>query len=122
MPSSDPAPALPTKAVVRAWDAAPATERVALLERLLQPVGPLARLAVASGAFSMYFLREHWTEVHVRLEDAARFSADEVLELARFATDVQPDVLQGLANGAGTAGMVGVVGLAAALLVAVWRR
>lgn len=127
MADSTPAPGAAeerTQAAIEAWRSAPVQDRVTLLERLLQPLGPLARLAVASGAFSAYFAREHWGQVHVRLEDAARFSAEQVLELARFAIDVQPESLQSLALGPvpSQAGVVGLVTLATALLVAVWRR
>ncbi|MBZ8144043.1 hypothetical protein CLD22_30170, partial [Rubrivivax gelatinosus] len=55
-------------AVRAAWDAAPPRDRITLLSRLLQPLGPLARMAVASGAFAAYVGREHWAQVQVRLE------------------------------------------------------
>jgi hypothetical protein len=59
-----------------------------LLERLLRPVGSLAMAAVASGAFGAFLLRR------VTLEDVARISVEQLVELARFVDQVNPDVLQ----------------------------
>jgi hypothetical protein len=59
-----------------------------LLERLLRPVGSLAMAAVASGAFGAFLLRR------VTLEDVARISVEQLVELARFVDQVNLDVLQ----------------------------
>jgi hypothetical protein len=53
-------------------------------------VGSLALAAVASGAFSTFLLRG------VTLDDVARITADQPVELARFVDRVNPDVLQQL--------------------------
>jgi len=66
--------------------AAPARRR--LLERLLRPVGSLALAAIASGAFGTFLLRR------VTLDDVARITAEQLVELARFVDQVNPDVLQ----------------------------
>ncbi|MBK1616171.1 hypothetical protein CKO44_22200 [Rubrivivax gelatinosus] len=107
-------------AVRAAWDAAPPRDRITLLSRLLQPLGPLARMAVASGAFAAYVGREHWAQVQVRLEDAMALQADQVLALAHFAFDVQPEVLSGMPS-APAAGL-GLAALAATLTLALRRR
>jgi hypothetical protein len=67
---------------------ADAPVRRKLLERLLRPVGSLALAAIASGAFSAFLLRR------VTLDDVARITAEQFVELARFVDQVNPDVLQ----------------------------
>ncbi|MGC4076188.1 MAG: hypothetical protein QM702_03975 [Rubrivivax sp.] len=107
-------------AVKAAWDAAPLRDRVTLLSRLLQPLGPLARAAVASGAFAAYVGREHWSQVQVRLDDAMSLSAEQLVALARFTFDVQPDVLR-LPATASAAGL-GLAALLGALVLVLPRR
>jgi len=91
-PSNDDDELADVEAARAAWNRAAAPERATLLARLLQPLGPLARMAVASGAFAAYVGREHWTSVQVPLEDANRLPFDSVLALAQFAHEVQPEV------------------------------
>jgi len=50
-------------------------------------VGSLALAAVASGAFGAFLLRR------VTLEDVGRITAEQLVELARFVDQVNPDVL-----------------------------
>jgi hypothetical protein len=51
-------------------------------------LGSLALAAVASGAFRTFLLRR------VTLEDVARITAEQFVELARFVDQCSPDVLQ----------------------------
>jgi hypothetical protein len=85
--SSRAASALP-ELISDAYRRAAAPVRRKLLERLLRPVGSLALAAIASGAFSAFLLRR------VTLDDVARITAEQFVELARFVDQVNPDVLQ----------------------------
>lgn len=77
---------------------APAPLRTQLLECLLRPVGPLAIVTIATGAFAhlLYRLRLHG--VPVTLDDAARVSPDHVFELARYVVQSSPDTLMRIAS------------------------
>ena len=79
--------ALP-EVIADAYRRAAAPLRRKLLEGLLRPVGSLALAAIASGAFSAFLLRR------VTLDDVARITAEQFVELARFVDQVNPDVLQ----------------------------
>jgi hypothetical protein len=82
--------------VGQVYEYAPAAERVALLEQLIRPLGPLSLLAVAQGVFAGIRLRGGWNEPHVRLEDAMRVQASDVTALADFSQWVAADTLDGL--------------------------
>ena len=76
------------------FEQAPAPQRVSLLNGLLRPVGPLALVAVAAGAFASLLPAAHWHVASVSLTDAMRVTAGQVLELARYVEQKSPDVLQ----------------------------
>jgi hypothetical protein len=77
--------------IADAYRRAAAPLRRKLLEGLLRPVGSLALAAIASGAFSTFLLRGTQS---VTLDDVARITAEQFVELARFVDQVNPDVLQ----------------------------
>lgn len=70
---------------------APPPQRVRLLNGLLRPVGPLALVAIAAGAFGSLLPTPRWRGVSVTLDDAMRFSAGQVLELARYVEQKSPE-------------------------------
>lgn len=72
---------------------APEKLRPTLLEFLLRPVGPLAVVTIASGAFAHLLYRLRLDAVPISLEDAARISSDHVLQLARFVEQCSPTAL-----------------------------
>jgi hypothetical protein len=72
---------------------APPALRLRLLDSLLRPVGPLALVAVAAGAFASLLPTTRWGEVRASLDDAMRISASHVLELARYVEQKSPEVL-----------------------------
>jgi hypothetical protein len=75
------------------YDEAPAPARTRLLEYLLRPVGPLALVTIAAGAFAHLLHRLTREAMPVSLEDAARITAGQVLELARYVEQCSPDAL-----------------------------
>lgn len=72
---------------------APAPLRTKVLECLLRPVGPLAVVTIATGAFAHLLYRLRLNGVPISLDDAARITSDHVLELARFVEQCSPDAL-----------------------------
>jgi hypothetical protein len=70
---------------------APPPQRVRLLNGLLRPVGPLALVAIAAGAFASLLPATRWRGASVTLDDAMRFSAGQVLELARYVEQKSPE-------------------------------
>jgi len=75
------------------YDKAPAPLRTKLLECLLGPVGPLALVAIATGAFGHLLYRLRQDGMPISLDDAARITSNHVLELARFVEQSSPDAL-----------------------------
>jgi len=80
------------------YDRAPEALRVELLEHLLRPVGPLAMVAIAAGAFGRFVYRLRRDAVPVALEDAARITSIHVLHLARYVEQSSPHVLRQVAS------------------------
>ena len=106
------------------YNEAPAALRPTLLEYLLRPVGPLAIVTIASGAFAHLLYRLRFNGVPISLDDAARVSSEHVFQLARFVEQCSPHALMRMgslitANPVFVASMSG-----SALLVALgaWRR
>jgi len=79
--------------VSEVYSDAPAPLRTKLLECLLRPVGPLAIVTIATGAFAHLLYRLRLGGVPISLDDAARISSDHVLELARFVEQCSPHAL-----------------------------
>jgi hypothetical protein len=71
-------------------------QRVSLLNSLLRPVGPLALVAIAAGAFANLLPGDHWRNASATLDDAMRLSANQVLELARYVEQKSPESLMAL--------------------------
>ena len=72
---------------------APASLRQRLLNHLLRPVGPLALVAVAAGAFSRLLPPGRWNGAQVQLDDVWTIQPDQVLDLARYVEQKAPDLL-----------------------------
>ena len=66
-------------------------QRVRLLNGLLRPVGPLALVAIAAGAFASLLPTGQWHVASVTLDDAMRLTAGQVLELARYVEQKSPE-------------------------------
>lgn len=99
---------------------APAVFRAELVECLMRPMGMLGLVAVADGVFAALRQRHGWAEMQVTLEDAARISADQVLELAAYLQQTAPEVFAQVAQLVGQQPAV-AGGLSAVLLLQVLR-
>jgi hypothetical protein len=71
-----------------------AWHRARIVRRLLRPLGPLALVAVASGAFAGQLHRAGGREGRHGVDDLGRFSTDQVFELARYVEQAAPEELQ----------------------------
>ncbi len=66
--------------------------RTRFLDCLVRPLGPLGLAAIGAGAFTV-LLSPRGGVVSVAVADAARFSKEQIAELARFVEQVSPDAL-----------------------------
>jgi hypothetical protein len=68
--------------------------RARLLRRLLLPIGPLALSVLAGGAFAKYVQYARRARLSVSLEDAARVTSNQIVELVRYVEQSNPAVLE----------------------------
>ena len=103
----------------RLYAGAGAVQRSRIVVTLLRPLGPLALVAVASGAFAGLLDRISAVGSALPIDELGDFTREQVFELARFVEQVSPDALQQVA-GAVARNPLGVsaLGAAAAVLLA----
>jgi hypothetical protein len=89
---------LAARLVSRLYAGASTPLRVGMLACLLRPLSPLGLVAVASGAFAVFLHRGGDRGAWVMLEDAGRYSNEQIFELARFVEQVSPEALQQLGS------------------------
>ncbi len=68
--------------------------RAKLLEHLLQPVGPLAMIAIAAGAFRRFVYRLRRNATPIPVQDTATITSHHVLQLARYIDQSSPSALR----------------------------
>jgi hypothetical protein len=79
--------------VAALYDEAPVGLRQRLVNHLLRPLGPLALVAVATGAFARLLPSERWNGAQAQLDDVLMIRADQVLDLARYVQQKSPEML-----------------------------
>ena len=99
----------------RLYAGAGAMQRSRIVATLLRPLGPLALVAVASGAFAGLLDRANALGTS-SIDELGHFTREQVFELARFVEQVSPDALQQVA-GAIAENPFGVSALSAAAAV-----
>lgn len=72
--------------------AAPAA-RWQLLVQLLRPLGPLALVGIAAGAFARLLPASRWQGAQLTPDDVRQFSTQQVFELARYVEQKSPELL-----------------------------
>lgn len=110
--------------VARFYAEAPLALRVRLLNGLLRPVGPLALVVLAAGAFGRLLPSEagaRWHGAAADLGDALRIDASQVLELARYVEQKCPEWLAQLPAMAGES-PAWAASVSGVLLLAALRR
>jgi hypothetical protein len=95
-PAAHPLAQVP-RLIAEIYAAAAQPLRARLLECLLRPVGPLALAGLAAGAFGAFLHRGGSRRLAVSLDDAARISAHQVLDLAGFVAQIGPESFQQVA-------------------------
>ena len=93
VPASAAAAGRAPRLVARLYGSASPGLRSRLVACLVRPLGPLALAAVAAGAFTTVLSRSGAGGLSIAIGDVARFSKEQVAELARFVEQVQPDAL-----------------------------
>lgn len=107
--------------VSRIYRYASAPLRAEMLACLLRPLGTLSLVGVASGAFATLLQRDGAALPTIPLEMAARYSSEQILELAIFVHEVNPGALEQL-TALLSVGATGAVALSASALVLLSRR
>lgn len=110
-----PAPRL----VLRLYAASNEALRAQLLTCLLRPLGLLGAAGAAAGAFSAFVLRRGPAPL-VQADEVAQVSTEQVLELARFVEQVDPQVLVQVADLLSTHS-IGMATFSAAAMVLLYR-
>ena len=105
------------------YRSAAAPLRAKLLECLLLPIGPLGLVVIAAGAFGEFLHRGSAMRLTVSPEVAARISADQMLELARYVEQSSPETFQRIASVLieHPAGMAGLGGSILLMSLQAWR-
>jgi len=97
--------------------------RTKLVACLVRPLSPLGVAAVSAGAFAVVLARNSSGGLSVAMADVARFSKDQIAELARFVEQVSPEALQqAAALLADNRSALGTFAASAALLLALELR
>ena len=107
--------------VARLFAAAATPLRVRLLRCLMRPLGPLGAAGVAAGAFAAFLDPHGGGEPVIGLEAAAQVSSQQVLELAHFVEQVEPQALQQFAALVSSSSLA-MATFSASALVLLYRR
>jgi len=103
----------------RVYAGAGGLQRSRIVAALCRPLGPLALVAVASGAFASLLDRFGALGRSGAVDELGGFTREQVFELARFVEQVSPDALQQVAGAVGDNPFgVSALGAAAAVLLA----
>ena len=105
------------------YRSATAPLRAKLLECLLLSIGPLGIVVVAAGAFGEFLHRGSCVRLAVSPEDATRISVDQMLELARYVEQSNPETFQQIASllAEKPVGMAGLGGSVLLIALQTWR-
>ena len=78
------------------YEESPAPVRTRLVECLVRPLGPLAVVAIAAGAFRHLLFRLGHDAVPISSADLSRITSEHVVELTRYVAQCSPDALRQL--------------------------
>jgi hypothetical protein len=111
-----------TQLVGKVYEAAPPVTRSLLLERLLQPLGVLSLVTVASGIFANIRLRSELPRFQVRIEDAQNVRASDVVALTDCVLQISNEAINSLADVISSSPLLASSAAAAVLTMALLRR
>ena len=75
------------------YEEAPASVQTGLVSEMLKPVGPLALVALAAGAFSRFLPSRPSQAVEVTPEMVRSIGPDQIFELTRYVEQKSPELL-----------------------------
>ena len=78
----------------RLYGAATGPLRARMLAFLLRPLSVLSLAAIGGGTFANYLFRRGSPGTWLLLEDVDRYTNEQIMDLARFVEQVNPDALQ----------------------------
>lgn len=84
--------------VGQVYESAPPAEQGRLIEYLLRPLGVLSLVTIANGIFANIRLRNDWSDIGVRPEDAQNVQASDVISLVNHVQQVSVHAVNGLAS------------------------
>ena len=84
--------------VGKVYESAPPAEQSRLIEFLLRPLGVLSLVTIANGIFANIRLRNDWSDMGVRPEDAQNVQASDVISLVNHVQQVSVHAVNGLAS------------------------
>jgi hypothetical protein len=109
----------PARLAARLYAGATAVQRSRIVATLCRPLGTLALVTVASGAFAGLVHRAGALGSALQIDELAGFTRDQVFELAHFVEQASPAALQQVAGSiARNPWGVSALGAAAAVLLA----
>jgi hypothetical protein len=110
-----------SRLVARLFTAAGNPLRARMLRILMRPLGLLGAAGVASGAFLAFLDRQGGGELRIDHEAVARVSSQQMIELAHFVEQVDPQALQQFAGQAASSPLA-MATFSASVLMLLHRR
>ena len=104
------------------YELAPAPLRIRLLDQLIRPLGVLALVAVANGAFARIRLRNGWQDLHIGIDDAWTIKGSDVSALVEHVQYVSIEAVDGLAEWLRSSPALAASAAAALLMAALTQR
>ena len=108
--------------VGQVYDAAPAPERVRLIEHLLRPLSLMALLAVGNGVFAKLWFRRGWNDLQIRIEDTQIVKDSDIIALVDFVQQVSTETIDGIVQILSASPAMSATAAAALLLATLVRR
>lgn len=108
--------------VGQVYESAPPAEQSRLIEYLLKPLGVLSVVSVANGIFANIRLRNDWSDVRVRPEDAQNVQASDIITLVSHVQQVSVHAVNGLVHMLASSPMMTGSAAAALLMTVLVQR
>ena len=104
------------------YKAAPATEKMRLLEFLLPTLGVMPLIVIANGLFARLRFRDGWSNYHARLDDVQQVQTSDIVSLVERVQTAGSQVLDGLAQTLATSPGLAATAAAGILIVLLTHR
>lgn len=104
------------------YEAAPAPERVSLIEHLMSPLSLLSAFAVANGVFARLWFQRGFQDNRIFAEDTYAVGRADVTALASFVQQVSVETIDGIAQVVANSPVLAATAAAALLIAAIGRK